>query len=295
MSDRHLGYGVLAFLLLFLLIPIASLSLRLPKPARTRTVIFPSANTLNFLKIQDAVRINGFQAGSVKKTFWRDGAACVTIETGAPLDLHEGYRIVAEAKGFMGDRYLEIDPGDLQAPAIGPGMVLTGQFPIGPVEAIAKADILREKLQKIILTTDEFQKNGHVRKPLQRRFEEKSRSIDTLTISLLALLRRADRCIGKNTDSLSAFMRKAKAFASDFDGSMRASESTFETITARSRAITLSADSFLASINAGVLLLRAQDASGLTRTMDTLKSRIETVKRFTDELERDGVKIPVKL
>ena len=159
MNDRDVGYRVILFLLLFLLIP-ADIPVYFLRPCYRRDIIFKSVNTLNFLKIQDPVSILGLPVGQVKDIRWKDSGTIVEIETSRRLDMHRDYRVVAEARGFMGDRYLRIDPGSGAAPLIPKNEPLQGSVTIGPVEMLAYIVQLQEKRKKIFALTGELHGNA---------------------------------------------------------------------------------------------------------------------------------------
>ena len=290
MSDRNFGYFVLVFLFLLLLVPVVSFSVRTLKPVHKTVIVFPSANTLNFLKKQDPVKIRGVQAGSIRKIYWLNGRTWVEIETANTPSLHQGYRIVAEAKGFMGDRYLEIDPGNEHLPLIRPGEELTGQFPAGPVDELAHADSLVGKLRKLVKAVDELRAGTPLNHPFAERFREKTEAIDTMSANLQLLLVKADTTLSRKVDSLARFLTGAEQHSAGMGPSIARAESTAESFETRAQGVARAADSMLLSLDGKLRWLRAPESDALNRTIDSVKAGIAALEQMTEKLRRSGIK-----
>jgi hypothetical protein len=295
MNDRNLGYVVILFLIIFLLISAVYFSLQFLLPVHYRIIIFNSPNTLSFLKKQDPVRLRGVEAGQIRNIFLKGDTTCVEIETRHALDIHQGYRIFAEAKGFMGDRYIEINPGDIHAPPIISAEPLSGIFPIGPTEAIAYAAGLKTKVRSLIILTDELRNGSPGRKPFTARFSSMMKKLDSISVSLSRILSNVDRFAIKNADTIAAALKKADYFSNKMNSSAPAATVTIENILIKSKKLLVAVDSLTASFTPFIERLNDMETNALNKDLIKLRQQIESLRNFINELHEDGLKIHVRL
>ena len=98
------------------------------KGGRTRVqAAFPSVAGLDE---KSAVRIAGVRVGIVERIDLNDDRALVTLALDPNVHLHEGARAEVTSLGMLGDKYVELYPGDLKAGPLPPGTVLAGTSPV---------------------------------------------------------------------------------------------------------------------------------------------------------------------
>jgi len=295
MSDRTLGYSAILFLIIFLFIPAGYFASKALAPTHHRTIVFDSINTGSFLRIQDPVRMKGFEVGLIQNIAWDNGKTMVKIETASPLAIHQGYDIIAEAKGLMGDRYLEIEPGASENPIVDTKELLYGRFPLGPTEAIAFMYSLKDAVDSIVRITAILNTGSDEMPSFGSRFHSIARSLDTTETALLRAFRQADRLVGDNVDSLAALMRKANTFSRQFDSTVPAAMSSMDTAIHKTEQLLVDADTLVAV--AGRLAKKANgpETADLSKTFVKLKAQIETVRDALIEIKKKGVVLPVRL
>lgn len=295
MNDRTLGYSVILFLIVFVLVPALYLSSKALAPTHHRTIEFDSINTGSFLRVQDPVRLKGFEAGLIRNISWERKKTFVKIETAQPLAIHRGYSIIAEAKGFMGDRYLEINPGAANAPLVDEKEVLRGDFPLGPTEAIALMDHLRTMVDSIVKITI-ILKNGTSQSPsFVSRFHSVAGSFDTIAASLLAVLEETDRVIGDNADSLALTLQKTAAYSRQLGTTVPETIRSIGSIIEKTEKLLITADTLVAT--AGLLVKKANgpEVVELNNIFLKLKRQILTVRNLLIEIRKKGLNLPVKI
>lgn len=281
-------------LVVFVVIVVLYMSAQVFAPAHHRIIIFNSANSLNFLKIQDPVRFKGVEAGHIRNVFLRGEKTCVEIETSRPIDIHHGYRIIAEAKGFMGDRYIEVNPGDLFTPLIDPNEPLTGIFPLGPTEAIIYTAELKIKVQALIKLTDELRNGSSVKQSLDDRFTGVIKKVDSISVSLTRLVCKAERFALENADSLAAVMEKADELSKKMSKYLPSAVSTLDSVTVKTRRLLVAADTLAASCMPFLERLNDFEAGALSKDISKLHQQIDSLKDFIVEIREDGLMLPVK-
>ena len=95
--------------------------------------IFPSVAGLDE---KSPVRIAGVRVGIVERIRLDGSKALVTLAVDRDVTLHEGARAEVSSLGMLGDKYVELFPGDPGAPPLKRGTVLQGTSPIGFDQAL---------------------------------------------------------------------------------------------------------------------------------------------------------------
>jgi phospholipid/cholesterol/gamma-HCH transport system substrate-binding protein len=95
--------------------------------------IFPSVAGLDE---KSPVRIAGVRVGIVERIQLKGSRALVTLAIDRDVKLHEGARAEVSSLGLLGDKYVELFPGDPGAPLLKRGTILQGTSPIGFDQAL---------------------------------------------------------------------------------------------------------------------------------------------------------------
>jgi phospholipid/cholesterol/gamma-HCH transport system substrate-binding protein len=295
MNDRKLGYGVILFLILFIAGSTVYVAIQGLEPAYHSIIIFESSNSLSFLKSQDQVRIRGVEAGKIRKIVLKNDKALVEIETRCPLKLHKGYKIIAEAKGFMGDRYIEVNPGDMQAPAVSSKQPLIGVFPMGPTEAIAYTADLKTKVHSLIKITEGLKCPSPGKKRLDVRLAEMAEAIDSMSITLKNVLCQANSFIVKNADTMAAIMEKTKEFSAILGKKTPTVLLNVENSIVKTRRLLNAADSLSVSCSFLLDRMKTLESGVLRNDINRLRQQIVTLGDFITELQENGLRLHIKL
>lgn len=83
------------------------------------------------LDAKSPVRIAGVRIGLVERIELQGDRAVVTLALEPGVKLHRGARAEVTSLGMLGDKYVELYPGDINAPLLDPDTVLVGDSPIG--------------------------------------------------------------------------------------------------------------------------------------------------------------------
>jgi ABC-type transporter Mla subunit MlaD len=295
MSDRKLGYGVILFLFFFIAGIAVYIAIQGFEPVYRSTIVFESANTLSFLKNQDQVCIRGVETGKIRRIILKDDKTLVEIETRLPLNLYKDYRIIAEAKGFMGDRYIEINPGDMHALAVSSKGLLRGAFPMGPTEAIAYTSDLKTKVLALIKLTEELKNGSPGKKRLDSRLAEMAETIDSLSIRFENVLCQANRFVVKNADTLAAVMEKTKAFSIELGKTAPASILNVGNSIAETNKLLIAADSLAVSCSFLLERMKTWETGALFNDVNKFRQQIVTLRDFINKIQEDGLRLQIKL
>lgn len=107
------------------------------KGARTRVqAAFPSVAGLD---VKSPVRIAGVRVGLVERIELQGNRAMVTLALEPGVVLREGARAEVTSLGMLGDKYIEVYPGPLNAPPLSAGTVLDGTSPVAFDEVLRTA------------------------------------------------------------------------------------------------------------------------------------------------------------
>lgn len=293
MKDRTIGYLVLAILFFFLLTPAAYLVYKSMAPVENRIIEFDSVNSMSFLEKQDPVRIKGFEIGIVKNVYTYNMKTRVVIETREPLKIYRGYNIALTAKGFMGDRYISINPGDSSAGLIKKSEILKGEFLPGPAEAIAYVN----KFQEAIDTLDDITKklkDGFGKSPsFISKFKEVSSEFDSISNSVVIFSKEIELQSGK-IDSAVKFIDQMHSLSDTLSSSLPQIISTVETLLKKTDLLVNRVDSLLNSSAAFASKVSSPESVIFKNYISDLQKKLTDLRKVFREFESDGIRLPIR-
>lgn len=148
------GFFVLVCLAIFAFLLFKVEGFRFWEPEGQRVeVAFDSVAGLN---AKAPVRVAGVKVGQVEKIELAGRKAKVTLLLDQPIELTAGSRASVTNAGILGDKYVELIPGEPGGPKLAEGTVLEGTSPISLDTALARFDQLGQSLQQLTgdLTAD---------------------------------------------------------------------------------------------------------------------------------------------
>ena len=295
MNNRIVGYAVIFFLIVFLLVPTVYLAVQVLAPVHHRTIIFEAVNTLSFLHLEDPVRVRGLQVGAVRSISGRDGKTYVEVETRSELPIREGYRIMAEDKGFMGDRYVAISPGDPGRPLLDKKEVLKGSYLLGPTEAIASIGRLSKLVDSVSRMVRVLRQGSAANPSFIARFNGCMRSLDSITGSLKGVLIRTNRGIERNADSLAEFVGRISALSDSLGSTVPGAVASLESVIAKMGKLLADVDSLSRSSGDLVDRLHSKEALALDEKCRTLRDQLQALREAVTDLHEYGLRLPVRI
>ena len=295
MSDRGFGYGILVFLTIFLLIPLYYRLAVHRSAGQQKNIVFTTANTLNFLKIQNPVRIHGIVVGEVKSVVFEGGNTLVTIELKPHVDVHQGYRVTAMPVGFLGDCCLAIDPGDSRAPLVDPKEPIIGQFLAGPADVIKYTDIFRGKVKTLSGIMRKLRDGSSEAPPFATRFRDAEKVLDSISRSLVLLIRHAEDRLGTRIDSLDNFMKTTVYFSRELTTTLPADESQVAAVLSKSETFFQNADSLVSTMHRLVVRKTPEESTALEAAIMALNRQLLVLQTYFRTIRQDGIRLRVRL
>ncbi len=98
------------------------------------------------------VRYAGHEVGKVRSIEVRGQAErpiVVTVDLDASLSLKQGTEAFIDTLGMMGEKYVEIKPGDPAKPVLGAGQVLYGTDPIPMYLLVEKMNLMADRMDEL--------------------------------------------------------------------------------------------------------------------------------------------------
>jgi phospholipid/cholesterol/gamma-HCH transport system substrate-binding protein len=142
---------------------------------------FPSVAGLDE---KSAVRIAGVRVGIVEKVELAGDHAIAVLALEPDVKLHEGARAEVTSLGMLGDKYVELYPGDLAGPPLEPDTTLPGTSPVGFDQLVRNGN---EVIGDIKSVTSSFRKTlgGEAG---EKRLDDIIENVRQLTASVRALV-----------------------------------------------------------------------------------------------------------
>lgn len=295
MSDRNLGYAVIFFLFIFLLVPAVYLSISFFRPVHHRTIVFEDVNTLSFLQIEDPVKVRGIDVGIVRSISWKNNKTYVKIETDRALELYRGYKVFAEDKGIMGDRYISIYPGKKEEPPVHKRELLQGVFLMGPTEAISRIRDLDALVDSVAALVIVLKQGAPDKKSFIIRFTHVMDQLDKAALALSSGLKKTNRILDGNIDTLSAFLKKTARFSESLSSTVPETVTAVETLFVKTELLLSKTDSLAVSSIAFLERINMTDTLSLYKELQNLRSGLSSIRSGIKELRKQGLKLPIKL
>ncbi|KMQ49565.1 hypothetical protein CHISP_3523 [Chitinispirillum alkaliphilum] len=290
MSDRKLGYIIISAFLILVLSIAGTVIWHIFLPQHTRIIEFSEVGSL---EIQDPVHVKGVYAGQVKDIYLQGQKTHVKIKMHKPVVLHQGYIISLSSKGVMGDRYISIYPGPENAPIIDTNTILSGNFELGPSEALAFVDDLYEYVLTLRKITTDLYLGTPEQASLVSLFETLTLTIDSISMKLLHATAVIDNDLSKHIASLGSFIEKAWAIT------FTATEK-FPEIATATEDLTQKAENLISEVEKVVVmsdsLIEAFGDSTLfiwNSDLDSLRDSFRSIRELIKEIREEGLILPV--
>lgn len=264
--------------------------------------VFPSVAGLDE---KSAVRIAGVRVGIVESIRLDGSRALAILGIDPNVQLHQGASAEVSSLGMLGDKYIELHPGRLDAPPLAPGTVLEGTSPVAFDQVLKTANNVGGDLQAV---------TSSLRKSLggeegQKRIDEILDNIRQLTADVRAMVeanrRNVDSTIAnfstfsdtlktelpKLADRLIALADHVDAMVEENRGNVSGSMENIKELTAR---LKVSADNInqitgkIASGQGSIGKLVNDDTTvdNLNSTLKSVESGVESLKDTIGRAER---------
>lgn len=193
---------------LFMIVALAVLGLfiikieEIPLGARSGRqrvqAVFPSVAGLDE---KSPVRIAGVRVGIVETIALQGDRALVTLALEPGVKLHQGARAEVTSLGMLGDKYVELYPGNLSAPDLAPGTVLGGTSPIGFDQLLKTADDIGADIKAVTTSL-----RGSLGGPEgEKRLDEIVENIRQLTAEVKAMVAANRGNVDQTIENFKAF------------------------------------------------------------------------------------------
>ena len=117
------------------------------RDARSYVLLFDSALGLT---VDNAVAVAGVKVGVVDKIEVEGRRARVTVMINPDLIVHAGARAALRQKTLLGEKYVDLDPGDGEAATLAAGTVIENNEPNVDIDQVIRdVSVLVERLNKI--------------------------------------------------------------------------------------------------------------------------------------------------
>ncbi len=168
--------------------------------------VFPSVAGLDE---KSAVRVAGVRIGIVETIALHGDRAFVTLALDPGVALHKGARAEVASLGMLGDKYIELYPGRLDAPLLPTATVLEGTSPVGFDQILKSGNDIAGDVKTV---TESLRKSLGGTEG-ERRLDEIIENIRQLTASVRDL-------VAANRSEVSATIANFRAFSETLKSEM---------------------------------------------------------------------------
>ena len=295
MSDKTLGYGVLITLIMFLLIPVSYLIWESNSSVQLRTIQFEQIKTLNFLNKQDPVRINGVIVGSIRKIDTKNNKTFVQIATDHPITLYKDYKITSTMKGVLGERFIDIDPGNPQSGPVKEKVILRGFFISGVSDAIAYMNKLDSIVIFIVELSNRLRFGSSDNVSFIHQFDTVISKFDSLIIKVNTFSNLFDLKLGKGIDTLNVFLKKTSAHTEAISSSIPDLIKSCETVLCKTEQIVFQLDTLITKGDSVVSSINRSDKDSWKEYFEKVQINLRKLREFIEIIQSEELRFPVRL
>jgi phospholipid/cholesterol/gamma-HCH transport system substrate-binding protein len=167
-----------------------------------RQTILASFPSVAGLDEKSPVRIAGVRVGIVETISLDGDRAVVTLAIDPKVRLHQGAHAEVTSLGMLGDKYVELYPGELAGPPLAPGTVLTGESPVAFDQVLKKANDIGGDIESV---------TASLRKSLGG--EEGQKRLDDILENIRALSADTRALVAANRADIDATIANFRSFS----------------------------------------------------------------------------------
>jgi len=119
---------------------------------RQRMIIRPSHAA--GMKVGDTVAVSGLKAGEIERIVLTDAGIEMTLGINSDIHLSEDATATIAWRGFLGDRYIDIDPGSPEKALLPPGSLIPIKKTVEVGDVIFKLDAAATRVQEMLAEHD---------------------------------------------------------------------------------------------------------------------------------------------
>lgn len=294
MNDRIFGYSIIIALIVFLIAPVSFLIWKSVKPVDSYIIEFSPIKSIAFLDIQDPVYSRGVEIGQVRQVNTRDHISYALIEIRKDIKIFSDYKASIIPKGVMGDRYLEINSG-MTLPKMSPKDTLNGSFVMGPAEAISYIDLLRIKVGELSQLTEKLKTGTEGKKSLIAGLWDGVETFDSISKSISELTMTLNKEIEDKASTLEEILKKSSLITVKASRLTPIYMNNIEKLLTQTNAVMIQVNSIVEKSSKVTNQLQKADVIIWSDKLKNLQSELKNTIQFINNLEMDGIKLPVKL
>ncbi len=308
MSDRKLGYILIILLIFFSLVVTSYFTWISFLPVEIRTVSFDQVGSLS---IQDPVRFQGSMVGFVRnmkivevpdsqntindqKQKATKYKVYVEIESPKPIPIRTSSKVELVVKGIMGERYIEISPGNETDPIVNKSSIIEGKFILGPSEALAYLDLLESTLLKIKDVIVLMHKGSQTQASFVFQFEEVTNSLDSIAGTLQSVFLELDRGLAPGLDSASALLEKTIDFTSSVSSTLPQLTASVDTLLLKTGKLIPQVEKFVNEAQKVTESLGEDNKLLWGDNLEKIQLQLKSVREAVETIRHDGLELPVK-
>jgi len=304
MSDKKLGYVLMALTLLLAGGFVFAFFWAEHAPYETRVLRFPEVGSL---AVEDPVRMNGTIAATVYG-FEHDslGRVLVYISSSKDFSLSSKKRsskgipirtssnVTVKVKGVMGERFIDITPGNPEDPLIPKGQIIDGKFEMGPSEAIVYIDMLVEKIIEYKELMQWINNGKEGERSFVQAFGDIVNVIDTLTEALLIGMADLETDLSGGLDTAAQLIEKTGEFMGNVAATVPKALEDINSILVKVDNLIPKLEKIIAQVDTAVEKI---DGNKFLwgEDVEKVQKRLVEIRKFVEQFREKGLPLTVKL
>ncbi len=253
-----------------------------------------------------AVRVAGVRVGRVDGIRLEADRAYASLLLERPVDLRQGATATIANMGLLGDKYVELDPGPVDAMPLSPPIVLPGSTPVGWDDAMARLNDISLAVGEALEAMDP-ETTGATVKNLVRSLESTTETIRAMVLAnqaqiagtvanferfSLALAEELPRISQQTADVLTTIETMLAENRGDARGAMSQLAAASESLRSTLEDFEGVSDKIARGEGTIGKLLNSEEAhQQLVATLDSVESGVSQLSETLDRVNRIGLEL----
>jgi phospholipid/cholesterol/gamma-HCH transport system substrate-binding protein len=295
MNDRTIGYICIIFSAIIVVILTLFFISKFNSPQEVRIIEFPDIDGLSFINIDDPVTLKGMIVGKVLSTELRNQRIFVRVLSSHHINIYKDYQVAIGAQGIMGDRFLNIEPGQPSKSILPNKQILKGTILPSPPEAVSDMEVLISAIRELNAISEVLLNGDSTKESFVSFFENLIKKTDSVSSTISINSQKALIGIPATLDTLNDLLAQCISLKNSLSEHIPSSIDTIQTMLATGLVRVQEVDSLLMKTIHIVKNYNNLDLSTLDKSIEDAHNGLCSLNVLLHNIKGNGLSFQINL
>jgi phospholipid/cholesterol/gamma-HCH transport system substrate-binding protein len=295
MNDRTIGYICIIFSAIIVVILTLFFISKFNSPQEVRIIEFPDIDGLSFINIDDPVTLKGMIVGKVLSTELRNQRIFVRVLSSHHINIYKDYQVAIGAQGIMGDRFLNIEPGQPSKSILPNKQILKGTILPSPPEAVSDMEILISAIRELNTISEVLLDGDSTKESIVSFFDKLIKKTDSVSSTISIKSQQALIGIPATLDTLNNLIAQCIILKNSLSKHIPSAIDTVQTILTTGLLRVKEVDSLLMKTIPIVKKYNNLDLSALDKSIHDVHNGLCTLNVLLRNIKENGLSFQINL